>query len=424
MGKYHIYILRREVSSVCPLGHGNTFKLQLVTISQWFGPKILYKLGACRGTGYHRFSVRTLYRHVLNAIKGSSTDIPEIPKSPKSAKKKLEVLDKMALALDIQGPRNERSPENNADGKPATNQSTRLSFAPISEGAVIEPRKSHENPEVTYRERLGGFLHPRDMRKLVTPFSASNLPELIVRRHAMLLNFDPLRAIILRDRLLVLVPDGADSILVELERRMRGESHGATGGDYGSNISLGDTADDPSIQSNIVKNVTSVLSKIPSRVLETFETSKDRMDGKPDAKATRDTSVSNTHGMDGSASDESLGSNVSEKPYNSLVDNEWEELEGREWIDLPFELQAVDAVLHSVCAILADDAFDLQLGANAMIEDLLAPGADFGDHAQEMLRGMKNSVGEMTSRVNGFCRALDMVLEDYEDMTLMVSHYC
>jgi hypothetical protein len=55
-----------------------------------------------------------------------------------------------------------------------------------------------------HKDRLGGYLHPRDMRRLVTPFSSSNEPGIIVRRHVMLFNFDPLRAIILRDRLLVL----------------------------------------------------------------------------------------------------------------------------------------------------------------------------------------------------------------------------
>jgi len=69
---------------------------------------------------------------------------------------------------------------------------------------------------------LGGYLHPRDMRRMVTPFSASNEPALIVRRHVMLLNFDPFRAIVLRDRLLFLVPDGADGILTSLEKRVRG----------------------------------------------------------------------------------------------------------------------------------------------------------------------------------------------------------
>ncbi len=91
---------------------------------------------------------------------------------------------------------------------------------------------------VTYRERLGGYLHPRDMRRLVTPFSTSNEPELIVRRHVMLLNFDPLRAIILRDRLLTLVPDGADSLLVLLEQRVRG------GSDEMENSIFGAAADD------------------------------------------------------------------------------------------------------------------------------------------------------------------------------------
>lgn len=38
----------------------------------------------------------------------------------------------------------------------------------------------------------------------------------------ILCNFDPLRAIILRDRILVIVPDGADSLLIDLERRIRG----------------------------------------------------------------------------------------------------------------------------------------------------------------------------------------------------------
>jgi magnesium transporter len=32
---------------------------------------------------------------------------------------------------------------------------------------------------------------------------------------------------------------------------------------------------------------------------------------------------------------------------------------------------------------------------------------------------MKNSVQEMMSRVDGFCRAIDQLLEDYEDMALM-----
>jgi hypothetical protein len=84
----------------------------------------------------------------------------------------------------------------------ATCSTRRMSI--LQAEAVAEARLNEHEGDITYRERLGGWLHPRDMRRLVTPFSASNEPGLIVRRHVMLLNFDPLRAIILRNRLLVL----------------------------------------------------------------------------------------------------------------------------------------------------------------------------------------------------------------------------
>jgi len=92
-------------------------------------------------------------------------------------------------------------------------ENPRISFGPLpspqpfgrsTSAGVLPPHQAPHAAPVTYRERLGGYLHPRDMRRLVTPFSASNEPELIVRRHVILLNFDPLRAVVLRDRLLVL----------------------------------------------------------------------------------------------------------------------------------------------------------------------------------------------------------------------------
>jgi magnesium transporter len=286
---------------------------------------------------------------------------------------------------------------------------------------ALKEERTNDGGAVTYRERLGAFLHPRDMRKLVTPFSASNEPELIVRRHAMLLNFDPLRAIILRDRLLVLVPDGADSLLVDLERRLRGGSdadndgmRNATGA-YSSTPSLEEESE-KALPSNHLKNVASALSSIPSMVRKS-------MDQKKTNKVKEGENVTTTNSQKTEQIDSELSAHSGE-PENSelndpFVDTEWEELEGRDWIDLPFELQSVDAILHSVSAILAVDVADLQLGANAIITELLSRGADMGDHAQEILRTMKNSIKEMQSRVKGFCRAIDNVLEDYEDMTLM-----
>jgi magnesium transporter len=301
------------------------------------------------------------------------------------------------------------------------------SLVAIKETETLDPtllkeERVHDPVEkVTYRERLGGFLHPRDMRKLVNPFSASNEPELIVRRHAMLLNFDPLRAIVLRDRLLVLVPDGADSILVELEKRVRGGSNADGDGlskseGYGSTASFEETSSQKG-NNNIVKNV---FSSIKSSVHKTVEKAK-RASGSNDSDIVGILPEDVSKTLDKSTNSESDVSvqTLEENDFDMLVENEWEELEGRDWIDLPFELLCVDAVLHCVVTILADDVFDLQLGANSIINELVTSKNDFGDLAQELLRQMKNSIKEMTSRVKGFCRALDVVLEDYEDMALM-----
>jgi hypothetical protein len=42
------------------------------------------------------------------------------------------------------------------------------------------------------------------------------------RRHVVLLSFDPIRALIMADRLLLIVPDGADSLLQTLKQYMAG----------------------------------------------------------------------------------------------------------------------------------------------------------------------------------------------------------
>ena len=326
----------------------------------------------------------------------------------------------------VHAPENEDK-EDGVTHKERSSSARSPDLRPINETETMDPEASKEEKmndggAVTYRERLGAFLHPRDMRKLVTPFSASNEPELIVRRHAMLLNFDPLRAIILRDRLLVLVPDGADSLLVDLERRLRGGSdadndgmRNATGA-YSSTPSLEEESEKAQ-PSNPLKNVASALSSIPGIVRKTMDHKKTNKVKEGD-NVTTSTDSQHSERTDSEVSAPSSGPDDPEL-NDSFVDTEWAELEGRGWIDLPFELQSVDAILHSVSAILAVDVADLQLGANGIITDLLSRGADMGDHAQEILRTMKNSIKEMQSRVKGFCRAIDMVLADYEDMTLM-----
>lgn len=382
-------------------------------------------ISAISGTKYHRFTVRTLHKYVLSAIRnkpvagGSRGNIDYSTSDLFSRRQSASQLQQRKSAALSDGSAIGRplfstphdSQRSSSSGPSTIGRDNLIAIyesealpdptSPTNENNNNNNNNMENRENVTYRERLGGYLHPRDMRRLVNPFSASNESEVIVRRHAILMNFDPLRAIILKDRLLVLVPDGADSILVQLEKRLRGGLETEK-----------DMVDDSEV--NGMENTqTNTDGDEPKPIL----------DGASSEAETDDTSAENPKvdmGDDDPDFDDAADSvDAAQEMLDAFVEKEWNELEGRDWIDLPFELQSVDAVLSCVSQILADDVHELQLEANIMIVQLLEPGSDVGDHSQEVLRQMKNSVQEMMSRVDGYCRAMDELLEEDEDMALM-----
>ena len=258
-------------------------------------------------------------------------------------------------------------------------------------------------PHVTYRERLGGYLHPRDMRRLVTPFSTSNEPELIVRRHVMLLNYDPLRAIILRDRLLVLVPDGADSLLTHLEQRVRGGREAMENSVFGAAVHNNVYNDDEPTDFPKKKSHTALSSLLPKvqkkPTLPTQPSVSDISDKIDDNK----TAVTDTNGEDG----------------DDDANDEWNEMAAREWVNLPFELQCADAVLHVVSSILSEETFEVQMAAEAFIERIIHGGHGLEDDPLTIIRAVKDAVQLMSSRVKSFVQSLHRLLDDEEDMALM-----
>ena len=270
--------------------------------------------------------------------------------------------------------------------------------------------------------------------RLVTPFSSSNEPALIVRRHVMLLNFDPLRAIVLRDRLLVLVPDGADSILISLEKKLKGgikeleksvfgedkRMTSSTMGSEASEIGGSSEAEDTS-----TKNGDALLQSGDNNQKEDDEVEPTT----PLSKVAREdeeksgTSTGSKLESDGNDEEGSRGTTstetVEELDYEG--EEEWDEIENRIYLDLPFELQAVDAVLSCVSSLLSGDASELRHKAYIAMAALRGDSRKStpGDHAQEKLRILKDGVGEMEARVQGFVRALNLVLDEDEDMSLM-----
>ena len=63
----------------------------------------------------------------------------------------------------------------------------------------------------------------RDLRRLDFLFNPNEEKSVLIRRHAVLIAMDPLRAVIMADRLLLIVPDGADELISWLDKHMKGE---------------------------------------------------------------------------------------------------------------------------------------------------------------------------------------------------------
>lgn len=266
---------------------------------------------------------------------------------------------------------------------PPSDQTPQTSNNTNAESAIRHQRQGSNIP--TNQQRLGGYLHPRDMRRLVTPFSSSNEPQLIVRRHVMLLNFDPLRAIVLRDRVLVLVPDGADSILITLEKRLRGGIEAVEKDIFGIS-----SIEESKIKRNkSYETLDSTLSKAKKRVASHVE-------------------------MEGS-------------DHTLPEEDEWDEIPNIDWSHVPYELLSVDAVLQTVTEMLGDEARQVTQRTVAAVKELRgnSQGKQHGisgmpgDHAQERLRWLKDEINGMVGRIQGFVRALNEMLDEDEDMALM-----
>jgi len=220
---------------------------------------------------------------------------------------------------------------------------------------------------------------------------------------------------------LILVPDGADSILISLEKRVRG------GIDEMEKQVFGDGTS--SHMSEVYNPETKEVELVPTNLIDgldvvsTFDQGVDRSKGRKD-KGEAEVKLDSDLSMD----DEDGGENMEKSDDSTTtiysgdnIDNEWDEFEGKDWIAMTFELQSVDAVLSSVVKMLSDESLYLRKEIFSVMEELRGDSTSSipGDHIQEQLRVLKDKVREMEGRVQGFVRAMNQILDEEEDMALM-----
>jgi hypothetical protein len=86
------------------------------------------------------------------------------------------------------------------------------SAAPSSTLYATQKRQIHE-------------INLHDLRHLEYQLSPHEEPKILIRRHAVLVSLNPLRAVVLADKMLLIVPDGAETLLSMLYNYIKGEGH-------------------------------------------------------------------------------------------------------------------------------------------------------------------------------------------------------
>jgi len=96
-------------------------------------------------------------------------------------------------------------------------------FGPNKRQTLDEAASAHSSDSRFSRSgfRQTGTIKARDIRLLDSNFSNSHDPSIVVRKHAVLVNLEPIKSLVLHNRCLVLVPNGADSELQTFMEKLR-----------------------------------------------------------------------------------------------------------------------------------------------------------------------------------------------------------
>lgn len=365
---------------------------------------------------YHNWTLRQLYRHVVAStkIQNSAT----IAGSSTNATDSTNTAHKRSRSTSISGdnflspiPKQQHHTRNTSTGSSSTSRHHRR-HSSKDQNSSNHPASHHHHHQP---KLLGSNLHPRDMRRLVTPFSASNEPELIVRRHVMVFNFDPLRAIITRDRLLVLVPNGADSILKNLEERIVGSSFEYDGYDEEETEHVDITQDEDEDEDDGSALFLQTKPLHPLNDVENGVVLEEEIEFNSSKEAEIHGNVAENEDGD-------------EDDADGWSDMMMMEMEGQQHDDLTFELLCVNACLSTVFEMLADDTRELQDKGLTCIQDRVIGGANHSKKQQQplkpedalaVIRNLKNAVKVMQARVKGFVHSINRILNEDEDMALM-----
>lgn len=88
---------------------------------------------------------------------------------------------------------------------------------------AVAPDDSNEAPFLPPNNKYARKLRLHDLRNLEERFAVHDEPSIRVRRHVVLISMNPIRVVVLAGKAILIVPDGADSLLFLLQDHIHGK---------------------------------------------------------------------------------------------------------------------------------------------------------------------------------------------------------
>lgn len=266
------------------------------------------------------------------------------------------------------------------------------------------------------REQLGTYLQPRDMRELVVPFFSSDEPTMLVRRHVVLMKFDPIRAVVLHDRVLLL----HSKVTKDVSAHMADEMAKILGADHltQQEEAIFGEYDGPPTNSEVLGGTGWDIwdgSKVKEKVGEI---------GTELAKAKKFVEKHSTSkGVDGEEEEEEEETATEKDELLKSIgqDN-----------SIAFELRAIDAVLHILVDLMKNEVRCVLQRTSKVIDGMVAKKEVRGTHEsgtrdhlhheecfQDLLRVFRDEFDALDARIGSFVRSLSKICDDEKQLALM-----
>ena len=247
-------------------------------------------------------------------------------------------------------------------------------------------------------------LRLRDLRRLESNLNVAMGSDstILVRWHCVLFALDPIQALIMNDRLILIVPDGADSLLSIIEDHIL------------EWVDEFITKELPPSQTITPKES---FQDLPAEAGAAAAASQGREGKKYKEKEKEKVEAKDVSTSDIHLAGTTAGGGSADGWTPPLSPSSKMQALGEAYV--PFEMHAYDTLLTTVASLQNQEYIRTNNEVQGILTQFQQKGCILSIDAQEKMRKLKNHVSHMTNRLNSFERALDDIVENDEDMALM-----